>query len=49
MSEFVETTRWNEYVQTPCRTQAPVKLEHIAQQRIQAFLRAKRVKKHLNK
>lgn len=44
MDKLVNESQWLEYVETPCRTQAPVKLEHILAERIQAFLRAKKAK-----
>jgi len=47
----VDGTQWSEYVEIPERKRAPVKLEDIIAQRIEAFLRAKKIKAtaHKNK
>ena len=41
---------WNHYIETPLRTDEPVKIDKILEARMEAFLRARKVrpfKKHL--
>lgn len=48
MNRTFDTSRWNEYLETPCRNQSPVKLEVILAARIEAFMKAKKLRlKHL--
>lgn len=48
MNKSINGTQWSEYLETPCRTQAPVKLEVILAARIEAFMKAKKLRlKHL--
>lgn len=44
MNYSQDYSQWLQYVETPCRKSAPVKLEYIVAARIEAFMKAKKVK-----
>ena len=45
MNNSIDNNQWMQYVETPCRPKSsPVKLEYILAARIEAFMRAKKVK-----
>ena len=43
MDAFIDHPQWFEYIETPSRKSAPVKLDAIMEQRLRAFLRAKQL------
>jgi hypothetical protein len=44
MDKSIDNSQWFQYLELPERKRTPVKLEHILAQRIEAFMRAKKVK-----
>lgn len=44
MNESIDGTRWLQYLEIPERKRTPVKLEQILAERIEAFMRVKKVK-----
>jgi hypothetical protein len=44
MNESIDNSQWFQYLETPCRKRTPVKLEYVLAQRIETFMKAKKVK-----
>jgi len=44
MNDSIDNTQWLRYLEIPDRKRTPVKLEQILAERIEAFMRVKKVK-----